>query len=75
MGYNVDLLHPGYSGADMTNLCREAAMAPIRSLSLEDIQSISDNEVGLFRFNNCACICNADLCCGTNFCYIRISSH
>ncbi|KAA3674526.1 uncharacterized protein DEA37_0008376 [Paragonimus westermani] len=35
----------GYSGADMANLCREAAMGPIRSLSLETIQSIACDEV------------------------------
>ena len=29
----------------MTNLCREAAMAPIRDLLMEDIQSITVNEV------------------------------
>ncbi|CAH8500496.1 unnamed protein product [Schistosoma turkestanicum] len=35
----------GYSGADMANLCREAAMGPIRSLTIEAIQHISCDEV------------------------------
>uniref|UniRef100_A0A183AX67 AAA domain-containing protein n=1 Tax=Echinostoma caproni TaxID=27848 RepID=A0A183AX67_9TREM len=38
-------LHTGYSGADVANLCREAAMGPIRSLTLEAIQAISLDEV------------------------------
>ncbi|OON23618.1 Vps4 oligomerization domain protein [Opisthorchis viverrini] len=33
------------ASADMANLCREAAMGPIRSLSLEAIQRIACDEV------------------------------
>ncbi|KAL5018966.1 hypothetical protein ScPMuIL_004688 [Solemya velum] len=35
----------GYSGADMANLCREAALGPIRSLSMDDIESITAEQV------------------------------
>ncbi|GAB6021861.1 Fidgetin-like protein 1 [Chamberlinius hualienensis] len=35
----------GYSGADMTNVCKEAALGPIRCLSFEDIESISPESV------------------------------
>ncbi len=35
----------GYSGADVANLCREAALGPIRSISLDDIEHISANDV------------------------------
>lgn len=35
----------GYSGADMKNLCSEAALGPIRSLPFQEIENISEDEV------------------------------
>ncbi|CAH1793891.1 unnamed protein product [Owenia fusiformis] len=35
----------GYSGADMANLCREAALGPIRSISMENIEHITTDQV------------------------------
>ena len=34
-----------YSGADMSNLCKEAAMGPIRSLDYSQIDSIEADDV------------------------------
>lgn len=35
----------GYSGADIKCLCQEAAMGPIRDISMKDLQDIEENEV------------------------------
>ncbi|KAM7409151.1 hypothetical protein PAMA_002720 [Pampus argenteus] len=35
----------GFSGADMTQLCREAALGPIRSIRLSDITTIAADQV------------------------------
>ncbi|XP_049591925.1 fidgetin-like protein 1 [Syngnathus scovelli] len=35
----------GFSGADMTQLCREAALGPIRSIQLDDIATITADQV------------------------------
>ncbi|XP_076061650.1 uncharacterized protein LOC143037395 [Oratosquilla oratoria] len=44
MDYICDLTN-GYSGADMANLCREAALGPIRSINFADIEHISVDQV------------------------------
>ncbi|CAH2283712.1 fidgetin 1 [Pelobates cultripes] len=35
----------GFSGADMTQLCREAALGPIRSIQIKDISTITSEQV------------------------------
>ncbi|MGH0136003.1 UNVERIFIED_CONTAM: hypothetical protein FKN15_061958 [Acipenser sinensis] len=35
----------GFSGADMTQLCREAALGPIRSIQITDISTIAPDQV------------------------------
>lgn len=42
----------GYSGADMNNLCREAALGPIRSLPFGDIENITADEVRPIEFSD-----------------------
>ncbi|XP_048413276.1 fidgetin-like protein 1 isoform X2 [Stegostoma tigrinum] len=40
----------GYSGADMTQLCREAALGPIRSIQIADISTITPDQVRPIAF-------------------------
>lgn len=42
---NVVAASDGFSGADMTQLCREAALGPIRSIQLCDIATITADQV------------------------------
>ena len=43
--FNIYCLIKGYSGADMTNLCREAALGPIRTLDVSSIETIDIEQV------------------------------
>ncbi|XP_078394754.1 fidgetin-like protein 1 [Cetorhinus maximus] len=40
----------GFSGADMTQLCREAALGPIRSIQIADIATITPDQVRPIAF-------------------------
>ncbi|XP_065561483.1 fidgetin-like protein 1 isoform X1 [Artemia franciscana] len=42
---DISQLTKGYSGADMANLCREAALGPIRSIPFSQIENISPEQV------------------------------
>lgn len=35
----------GYSGADMANLCKEAALGPVRDIAFEDIETVTLDQV------------------------------
>ncbi|KAK4883435.1 hypothetical protein RN001_006754 [Aquatica leii] len=43
--YKIAQLSDGYSGADMKQLCSEASLGPIRSISLNQMETIDANEV------------------------------
>ena len=46
----IGQLTQGYSGADMANLCKEAAMGPIRSMDFSQIQRINKAELRKISF-------------------------
>ena len=54
-GYPLHFI--GYSGADVASLCSEAAMGPIRNISIDEIKRISSDKVYLIT------IPIATLCC------------
>lgn len=41
----ISELTQGYSGADVTNLCKEASMGPIRSIPFSQLENISSDQV------------------------------
>ncbi|KAF5302693.1 hypothetical protein FQR65_LT08435 [Abscondita terminalis] len=43
--HKIAELSDGYSGADMKNLCSEASLGPIRSISMNQMETIQANEV------------------------------
>jgi SpoVK/Ycf46/Vps4 family AAA+-type ATPase len=45
-------LTDGYSGADMANLCKEAAMGPIRSLDYSQMEAIRPEDVRSINFDD-----------------------
>lgn len=50
--YKVAELSDGYSGADMTNLCKEASMGPIRSIPFDQLEEISKDDVRKVTFQD-----------------------
>ncbi|KAK2584166.1 hypothetical protein KPH14_006596 [Odynerus spinipes] len=42
----------GYSGADMTNLCKEASMGPIRSIPFSQLENIQTEEIRPVTLND-----------------------
>ena len=49
---SIGELTDGYSGADMSNLCKEAAMGPIRSLDYSKMDSIQPEDVRAIKFED-----------------------
>ena len=49
---DIGQLTDGYSGADMSNLCKEAAMGPIRSLDYSRMDSIQPEDVRAIDFSD-----------------------
>lgn len=49
---DISLSTAGYSGADMANLCSEAAYGPIRALSMSDIENIAPEAVRPITFQD-----------------------
>jgi SpoVK/Ycf46/Vps4 family AAA+-type ATPase len=43
--YQIAKLTDGYSGADMTNLCKEASMGPIRNIPFDQLENINKEDL------------------------------
>ncbi|XP_034948937.1 fidgetin-like protein 1, partial [Chelonus insularis] len=55
----IAAMSENYSGADMTNLCKEASMGPIRSISFEQLENIRKEDVRCVTaedFENALCL-------------------
>lgn len=48
----ISRLTDGFSGADMKTLCHEASMGPIRSISIEQMESIDLQDVRAVNYND-----------------------
>lgn len=48
----IGSLTEGFSGADMKQLCHEASMGPIRSISMEQMEHINVNDVRPVNYND-----------------------
>ena len=65
---NLYYIVPGFSGADMATLCREAALGPIRDMSFGDIENISADQVTCQKLSS---IISPDFVCVCEQSYIR----
>lgn len=50
--HQIAEMSDGYSGADMTNLCKEASMGPIRSIPFDQLEYISTDNVRKVTFQD-----------------------
>lgn len=48
----IGKLADGFSGADMTNLCKEASMGPIRSVPISQMENITPDDIRKITIND-----------------------